>query len=73
LAHSRTDCFDKDLRITLQALGWRSGRCYLPLMDEIASVAYWYQIEPDAALFRATVQRSIGCELSIKPKYGDEL
>ena len=41
--------FDKDLRITIQALGWRSGRRYLPLMDDIASVAYWYQTEPHAA------------------------
>ncbi len=41
--------FDKDLRITIQALGWRSGRRYLPLTDDIASVAYWYQTEPHAA------------------------
>jgi hypothetical protein len=41
--------FDEDLRITIQALGWRSGRRYLPLTDDIASVAYWYQTEPHAA------------------------
>ncbi len=35
--------FAKDLRITIQALGWRSGGRYLPLQDDIASVAYWYQ------------------------------
>jgi len=35
--------FEKDLRITIQALGWRSGGRYLPLQDDIASVAYWYQ------------------------------
>ncbi|HJQ23591.1 MAG TPA: glycoside hydrolase family 172 protein [Blastocatellia bacterium] len=40
--------FDTDLRVTIQALGWRSGGRYLPLMDDIASVAYWYQIEPHA-------------------------
>lgn len=42
--------FDKDLKVTIQALGWmrdRSGR-YLPLQDDIASVAYWYQAEPHA-------------------------
>jgi len=39
-------CFEKDLRVTLQALGWRSGGRYLPLQDDIASVAYWYQTEP---------------------------
>jgi hypothetical protein len=40
--------FEKDLRITIQDLGWREGRTYLPLMDDISSVAYWYQIEPHA-------------------------
>jgi hypothetical protein len=40
--------FDSDLRVTIQALGWRSGGRYLPLMDDIASVAYWYQTEPHA-------------------------
>ncbi len=38
--------FEKDLRITIQALGWRDGGRYLPLKDDIASVAYWYQTEP---------------------------
>jgi len=38
--------FEKDLRVTIQALGWRSGGRYLPLQDDIASVAYWYQAEP---------------------------
>lgn len=40
--------FDKDLRITIQALGWRSGGRYLPLKDDIATVAFWYQTEPHA-------------------------
>lgn len=35
--------FKEDLRITIQALGWRSGGRYLPLQDDISSVAYWYQ------------------------------
>jgi len=38
--------FEKDLRITMQALSWRLGGRYLPLKDDIASVAYWYQAEP---------------------------
>lgn len=38
--------FQQDLRVTIQALGWRSGRRYLPLQDDIASVAYWYQTLP---------------------------
>ncbi len=35
--------FAADLRVTIQALGWRSGRRYLPLQDDIASTAFWYQ------------------------------
>ena len=38
--------FERDLRVTCQALGWREGRRYLPLQDDIASVAYWYQTLP---------------------------
>ena len=40
--------FEKDLKVTIQALGWHSGGRYLPLQDDIASVAYWYQTEPHA-------------------------
>ncbi|MDP9316008.1 MAG: DUF2961 domain-containing protein [Chloroflexota bacterium] len=35
--------FATDLRVSIQALGWRSGRRYLPLQDDIASTAFWYQ------------------------------
>jgi hypothetical protein len=38
--------FDTSLRVTIQALGWQSGGRYLPLTDDISSVAYWYQTEP---------------------------
>ncbi|MCC5834585.1 MAG: DUF2961 domain-containing protein [Opitutales bacterium] len=38
--------FKKNLRVTIQALGWRKDRRYLPLQDDIASVAYWYQELP---------------------------
>ncbi|MCC6234225.1 MAG: DUF2961 domain-containing protein [Verrucomicrobiales bacterium] len=41
--------FDKDLKVTIQALGWQEGGRYLPLKDDIASVSYWYQTEPHAA------------------------
>ena len=34
--------FNEDLRVTIQALGWRSEGRYLPLQDDISSVAYWY-------------------------------
>ena len=40
--------FEQDLRVTIQAIGWRSGGRYLPLQDDIASVAYWYQTLPAA-------------------------
>ena len=39
--------FEENLRVTIQALGWCS-RGYLPLRDDIASVAYWYQTLPTA-------------------------
>jgi len=40
--------FEKDLKVTMQALGWRSEWRFLPLQDDISSVAYWYQAEPHA-------------------------
>ncbi|MCF7689590.1 MAG: DUF2961 domain-containing protein [Cephaloticoccus sp.] len=40
--------FTRDLRITIQALGWRSDGRYLPLQDDISSVAFWYQTLPTA-------------------------
>ncbi len=38
--------FKKDLKITIQDLGWRSGGRYLPQQSSISSVVYWYQNEP---------------------------
>jgi hypothetical protein len=40
--------FEQDLTVTIQAMGWRKGGRYLPLQDDIASVAYWYQTLPTA-------------------------
>jgi len=40
-------CFEQDLRVTIQALGWEGPR-YKKLADDVASVAYWYQAEPHA-------------------------
>lgn len=44
--------FRDELRVTIQALGWRSSlegkRRYLALQDDIASTAFWYQTEPHA-------------------------
>ncbi len=44
--------FGQDLKVTMQAIGWRSEGRYLPLQDDIASVAYWYQAEPHVAFPR---------------------
>jgi hypothetical protein len=41
--------FEKNLRVTIQALGWRSEGRYLPLQDDIASTVFWYQAEPHQA------------------------
>jgi hypothetical protein len=41
--------FDKNLKVTIQALGWRDGGRYLPLQDDIASTVFWYQAEGHTA------------------------
>ncbi len=38
--------FEKDLKITIQDLGWRHGGRYLPQKSDISSVAFWYQTNP---------------------------
>ena len=38
--------FEKNLKVTIQALGWRSGDRYLPLQEDIASTVFWYQSGP---------------------------
>ena len=40
--------FNKDMKVTIQALGWGGDGRYKKLSDNIASVAYWYQTEPHA-------------------------
>ncbi|MGQ9681532.1 MAG: glycoside hydrolase family 172 protein [Anaerolineae bacterium] len=40
--------FRRDLRVTIQALGWWPDGKFQPLEDDIASVGYWYQTEPHA-------------------------
>lgn len=42
--------FNRDLRVTIQDLGWQSGGRYRPGQDDISSVAYWYQTLPHAPL-----------------------
>ncbi|HEV2327306.1 MAG TPA: glycoside hydrolase family 172 protein [Verrucomicrobiae bacterium] len=38
--------FKKNLKVTIQALGWKKGGVYKQLDAEMSSVAYWYQKEP---------------------------
>ncbi|UCH34874.1 MAG: DUF2961 domain-containing protein, partial [Armatimonadota bacterium] len=40
--------FRRDLKVTIQALGWWPNAKFQPLEDDIASLAYWYQAEPHA-------------------------
>jgi hypothetical protein len=42
--------FTRRLKVTMQALGGRSEGRFLPLQDDISSVAYWYQTLPSAPL-----------------------
>lgn len=41
--------FDKDLKITIQDLGWHKGGRYLKQNSDIASTCFWYQTEPHAS------------------------
>ncbi len=40
--------FEKDIKVTVQTLGWPQGEKYKYNTEDVASVAYWYQIEPHA-------------------------
>ena len=39
--------FQKNLRVTIQALGWRSHERYMPLQDDLASTAFFYLDRPE--------------------------
>ena len=41
--------FLTDLKVTVQSLAWLPDRTFRPSVDDIASVAYWYQLEPHRA------------------------
>ncbi len=41
--------FKKDLKVTIQDLGWRLDGRYLAQHSDIAGTAFWYQAEPHAA------------------------
>lgn len=42
--------FEKNLRIDVQAIGWGYNGKWLPMQDDVASVAFWYQTLPTAPL-----------------------
>ena len=44
--------FEHDIKVSVQALGWRSEGRYLSLQCDMASVAYWYQTLPTAPFAR---------------------
>jgi hypothetical protein len=48
--------FQQNIRVSVQALGWRSGGRYLPLQDNIGSTAFWYQTLPTGR-FQALPER----------------
>jgi Protein of unknown function (DUF2961) len=41
--------FDRDLKITIQDLGWRHNGKYYAQQSDISSVVFWYQREPHGA------------------------
>ncbi len=41
--------FEKDLKVTIQDLGWHQGGRYLPQQSDISSVCFWYQVNPHAS------------------------
>ena len=42
--------FDRAVRVTIQALGWRSGGRYLPLQDDLSCAAFFYMDRPACQL-----------------------
>jgi len=40
--------FDKDLKVTIQDLGWKSDGRYNPQQSDISTTSFWYQNEPHA-------------------------
>ncbi|MDR1094678.1 MAG: DUF2961 domain-containing protein [Clostridiales bacterium] len=38
--------FDKDIRVTLQSLGWKKDGRFNPQRDDLATIAFWYLDKP---------------------------
>jgi hypothetical protein len=56
--------FERDLKVTMQDLGWQSDGLYLPLKDDISSVVYWYQTEPHAPFPKLPAKKDL---IIVKP------
>lgn len=48
--------FEREIRVTMQALGWWPGGIYQPLTDDIASTALWYLDRPSGVRRLADVR-----------------
>ena len=44
--------FEKDLKVTIQDLGWRQGDRYLRQQSDMASVCFWYQTEQHSKFYQ---------------------
>ena len=44
--------FERDIRVTIQALGWSSDGTFMPGMHDICSTAFWYSLKPGAPAIR---------------------
>jgi hypothetical protein len=44
-------CFDRELRVTVQGLGWQQGHRYLPLENaDVRTTALWYQLRANGRI-----------------------
>ena len=48
LAYLGPGSFEKDLKVTIQDLGWRHDGRYNNQKSDISSTTFWYQVEPHA-------------------------
>jgi len=63
--------FERDLRVTVQALGWQSGGRYRPLnRADIATTAFWYQAEPHALRDPLPTEHLATTRLAVPPSAG---
>lgn len=51
--------FQSDLRVTIQDLGYRKDKPYLPQKSDIASTCFWYQTEPHVAFLKFPARQEL--------------